>query len=456
MEINFGFSGLPGDAIDSTSMCFCLVVLLFVGYSVWNGDVDIFHLHHQVYNTHQINTVAAVLSVLFTLICSALIRQRDVVLASKQVPLAAQFYPDTAWWALLWHVLAYLFAHATAVLYKIVIICYKAKRYRSMTNATYINEQRARNASPKRILIVHASVGSGHKRAAQAIEEEIKAKIAVDPGRDDYVVNVLDIVETQEWFLRTVYKQAFMSLVSKDYGQAFIGFMFEKSNEAAPMAPDNGYIQTLLEEAFMLSFVEYLLDFRPDIIINTHFLGLKVISHLRTKVKAFNVPQVCAVTDFDVHAYWACTPCEQFFVARDECRHALVQMGISENSIKTFGMPIVPAFKTVRTKKKCLKDLELDGSLPIILLMSGEDDVFDTYKALLNMDEACQIALICGRQGDIRKELGKINVPSHHKVKLEGFTRVMHEYLACADMIITKVSEPAGFTETPRLLTFIL
>ena len=30
---------------------------------------------------------------------------------------------------------------------------------------------------PKRILIIHASVGSGHKRAAQAIEEAVKLVI---------------------------------------------------------------------------------------------------------------------------------------------------------------------------------------------------------------------------------------------------------------------------------------
>ena len=54
------------------------------------------------------------------------------------------------------------------------------------------------------------------------------------------------------------------------------------------------------------------------------------------------------------------------------------------------------------------------------------------------MDTSCQIALICGRQGDIRSELAKITVPDHHKVKLEGFTTVMHEYLQCADIIITK------------------
>ena len=72
----------------------------------------------------------------------------------------------------------------------------------------------------------------------------------------------------------------------------------------APDKENSGFvakIQKWLEESLMLSFIEYIFEFEPDVIINTHFLGLKVISHMRRKLpKTFQVPQVCAVTDFDV------------------------------------------------------------------------------------------------------------------------------------------------------------
>ena len=66
------------------------------------------------------------------------------------------------------------------------------------------------------------------------------------------------------------------------------------------------------------------------------------------------------------------------------------------------------------------------------------------------MNTGCQIAVICGRQDDIRAELEKVKVPDQHKVKLEGFTTVMHEYLQCADIIITK---PGGLTTAESLAT---
>ena len=432
---------------DRISACFILAVFVFVGSSVIDGSINILQLHHRLYKTHQLNTVAALLSFLFTVVAGIVKNTHPTILtyiADEEAKPYLFIWKDSlsikSHQTIFLHIVFYLLGHVVAVLYKLIIVAFKAYKYRQLTKVG-LNKC---TGQPKRILIIHASVGSGHKRAAQAIEEAIKERIinsggeiASDNDNDNNndekngktVVKVLDIIDTQEWFLRTVYKKGFMTLVGEDWGQAFIGLMFDRSNQQAPGLDvgEHGFFQTVLEEAFSLSFVEYLFNFKPDIIINTHFLGLKIISHLRQKLPAFNVPQVTAVTDFDVHAYWACQPCEQFFVARDECRHALQEMGISNDLIQITGMPIVQAFSNVRSKQKCLKDLQLDGKLPIILLMAGGDDIFETYNALLEMTTSVQIALVCGRHEDLRDQLLAINVPIRHKVKIEGFTRVMRK-----------------------------
>ena len=405
-----------------------------------DGDVDLFHIHHKIYRTHEINTVAAVLSVILSL--SVAVYKRTIL---SYVPVPSMLSTPVRETVFI-HVIAFTCAHVIAVLYKFIIIIYKVSKYRSLTKTALKQEE----GPPQKILIIYASVGSGHKRAAQAIQEALSSELGTTTSGVE--IRMLDIVDTQEWFLKTIYKELFMTLVGKDWGQAFIGLMFEKSNASAPGIDiqHSGYLQTLLEESFSLSFVEYLFDYKPDVIINTHFLGLKIVSHLRSKLALFQIPQVTAVTDFDVHAYWALGQCEQFFVARDECRHALCQMGIDAKKVQILGMPIVRAFKNIRPKAKCVKDLGLNPRLPIILLMSGGDDIFETYDNLLRMKTGCQIAVICGRQDDIRAELRKVEVPNQHKVKLEGFTTVMHEYLQCADIIITK---PGGLTTAESLAT---
>ena len=50
----------------------------------------------------------------------------------------------------------------------------------------------------------------------------------------------------------------------------------------------------------------------------------------------------------------------------------------------------------------------------------------------------------------LKAKLEAVAVPSRHKCKLEGFTRKMHYYLQCADVIITK---PGGLTTAESLAT---
>ena len=115
-------------------------------------------------------------------------------------------------------------------------------------------------------------------------------------------------------------------------------------------------------------------------------------------------------------------------------------------------MPVVRDFShNLPSRQECLDALGLDGSRPVILLMAGGDDVFQTYDALLSIEETpLQIALVCGRYAKKKAKLETVPVPPRHKCKIEGFTRKMHYYLQCADIIITK---PGGLTTAESLAT---
>jgi processive 1,2-diacylglycerol beta-glucosyltransferase len=430
----------------------CAAILGHVGVDVLQGRVNLLHIHHQVTRTHQTNTISAVLRVLLT--CAVALAPDVAVLGvCRRWPLLSDYATSSSpfWGRIALHAAAVLVAQAFAVGYKVCVVLFKVWRYRTLTAQGLTGEGRADGLAPRRILIVHASVGSGHKRAAQAIREALEAAYAADGT--PVVIKTLDVVDSMEWFLKAVYKDGFMTLVTRDWGSAFVGLMFDKSNQTAPgiTVGSSGFLQTVLEESFMLSFVETIFNFKPDVIVNTHFLSLKVLAHMRNTISAFDVPQVTVVTDYDVHAFWAVRPCERFFVARDECRHALTQFGIPDSTISVTGMPVVRDFShNLPPRSECLAELGLDGSRPVILMMAGGDDVFETYDALLSLTMPLQIALVCGRYADKKAKLEAVVVPARHKCKLEGFTRKMHYYLQCADVIITK---PGGLTTAESLAT---
>src|ERR1044071_7177121 len=70
-------------------------------------------------------------------------------------------------------------------------------------------------------------------------------------------------------------------------------------------------------------------EYRPDITVCPHFLPAEIISWLKAKQRV-RFRQAIVVTDFDVHAMWLCHHYEQYFVALDETREHLVRLGIPE------------------------------------------------------------------------------------------------------------------------------
>ncbi|GMI46499.1 hypothetical protein TrCOL_g10356 [Triparma columacea] len=304
------------------------------------------------------------------------------------------------------------------------------------------------NDPPQRVLIVHGSIGAGHKRAAQAISEAFQEKYP------EVCVETVDIVDFAGSLFNTIYKKGYLSLSEKTWGSHLVGWAFDAGNTKRP-----GWAKRLLQEAFLLDFIRYIYKFQPDVIVNTHFLSTEIVAGLRRR-KLLHIPQVTVVTDYDAHAYWANYPCEMFFVGQPGAKGNLIHVNpkIEEDNVMVTGIPCVPAFTSLPTKSKCIKNLGLAGDKgrPIILICAsgakynGRPSVFTLYEQALSCQEELEIVVITGRQKDLRAELDEIEVPSRHKVKLEGFTRVMHWYMQAADLIITK---PGGLTTAESLAT---
>ncbi|GMH59861.1 hypothetical protein TL16_g02916 [Triparma laevis f. inornata] len=301
---------------------------------------------------------------------------------------------------------------------------------------------------PQRVLIVHGSVGAGHKRAAQALSDTFQQRYP------EIVVEVVDIVDFAGSFFSSVYKTGYLSLSEKTWGSHLVGYFFDAGNTERP-----GWFKRLIQEAFLLDFINYIYKFKPDVIVNTHFLSTEIVAGLRRR-QLLKIPQVTVVTDYDAHAYWANYPNEKFFVGQEGAVGNLTHVNpqIEQDDVLVTGIPCVPAFSAVPTQKQCIKNLGLAGEKgrPIVLICAsgaiyeGRPSVFTLYEQALSCSSKLEIVIITGRQKDLRSQLEQIAVRPQHKVKLEGFTKVMHEYMTAADLIITK---PGGLTTAESLAT---
>src|SRR5436305_8925950 len=121
------------------------------------------------------------------------------------------------------------------------------------------------------ILILHATAGAGHTRAAQAI-----AAALVSTGKSYRVVDTLECTSS---FFRKMYVKSYIDLVQK--APALWGYFYDKADVVHP--PDSKRVRARLafDKLNSRSFKKLLDDAKPKRIVCTHFLPLELLSDLK-------------------------------------------------------------------------------------------------------------------------------------------------------------------------------
>jgi processive 1,2-diacylglycerol beta-glucosyltransferase len=175
-----------------------------------------------------------------------------------------------------------------------------------------------------------------------------------------------------------------------------------------------------------------------------------MIAHLKRKGE-FATPQFTVTTDFETHRLWVNQPCERYFTATAEGAAYLAHWGVPRDTIAVTGIPIHPAFSRPPSREQCLANHNLAGDRPIVLQLGGGfgvGPVETIYRTLLAVDVPLEIITVAGRNEALREQLSRIAIPDRHRAHVLGFTEVIHELMAVADLVVTK---PGGLTSSESL-----
>jgi processive 1,2-diacylglycerol beta-glucosyltransferase len=295
---------------------------------------------------------------------------------------------------------------------------------------------------PKKILVLHASVGAGHTRAAKAVA----AALALEsPETQVVVVDALDLARP---LFRRAYGKGYLDLVDK--APALFGYLFEITDRRPSPRALGDRLRRAVQRWGVGDLSDLLTGGGWDAIVNTHFLAPELISALR-RAGELNAPQLTVVTDFDAHRIWAHDPCERYCVASATAAASLRGHGVAASAIEITGIPVDPAFSVPVSRDAARRAFGLSGGYPVVVQSAGGHGVGpleDVYRALLASTVPSEIVVVCGRNEAARQSLGKIRPPSRHRVKLLGFTERMRELMSVADLLVTK---PGGLTVSEAL-----
>ena len=293
-----------------------------------------------------------------------------------------------------------------------------------------------------RVLVLSASSGAGHVRAAQAVEQ---AFLELGAARE---IRHIDTLEYTNRAFRRLYSKAYLDIIRK--APAVLGWLYDKMDR--PWKRERRRLA--FDKLNTRRFVKMLQQHQPDIVVCTHFLPAEIISWLKAKER-LAARQAIVITDFDVHAMWLCHHFEHYFVALDETREHLIKLGIPAQTVTVSGIPIDPVFSEEKDAAKMRRKHGLRGRATTLLISAGGfgvGPIEHLMKSLFELKHPAQIVAVCGRSAPLKRRLetlasGVADV-KRLSVKVLGYTTEMDELMTAADILVGK---PGGLTTSEAL-----
>ena len=287
-----------------------------------------------------------------------------------------------------------------------------------------------------KMMVLYAQAGGGHRKAAEAIAEQ-----GTSQGHLMQLVDALkEVGPLEDQAICGSYR-----LMARYIPQAF-GLLYRQANKETGLSQ----LTVRLNEFYAHRLLSVIEDCQPDVIISTYHFASEMVSHLKTQGKV-QAPLVCVITDYGLHRAWLAPQIDAYAVACEEMVAQLSNAGVSRKKIHVSGMPVGANFAHPKDPAACKAQLNLLPDLPLVLMMAGSfgvDKVIQMYQAAAALEENFQLAVITGRNPHLYESLRQLLPHSPKPTKLVSFTHKVADYMAAADLLVTK---PGGMTVSEAL-----
>lgn len=290
------------------------------------------------------------------------------------------------------------------------------------------------------IMVLSAAAGAGHVSAAEALVGACHAK--------GISARHIEVLKYTNAVYRKAYSDLYLELVNRRpellgwiYNALDKPWKYEKRRLALDMMNTGPFLRLMTKQP-------------PRIVLCTHFLPAELILHLKKKHR-LDMPLGVIVTDYDAHAMWLYRNVDWYFVACEETKVYLAEVGIPEGSIHVTGIPIKPSFAAPLSREEERKTLGLEDGRTTILMTAGGfgvGPVEGLVDGLEKLRHPVQIVVICGKNSGLKERL-ESRSGDPHPLKVVGYTTEMHRWMAASDLLVGKVG---GLTSAEALASGLM
>jgi 1,2-diacylglycerol 3-beta-galactosyltransferase len=160
-------------------------------------------------------------------------------------------------------------------------------------------------------------------------------------------------------------------------------------------------------------------------------------------------PFVTVVTDLvTTHALWFNPRADLCIVPTEGARERALRYGMQAEQVKVIGLPVANRFCQPPNDRQAIRSrLGWPQDRPVIVLVGGGDGMGPLEgiaSAIAEANLQAALVIITGRNGKLRERLTARTWPM--PTFIEGFVREMPDYMAAADILVTKAG-PSTISE---------
>jgi processive 1,2-diacylglycerol beta-glucosyltransferase len=278
-----------------------------------------------------------------------------------------------------------------------------------------------------RVLILHASVGLGHRRAAEALARAFTLRGAT--------AQVADTLDYGGPLFRQLYAGSYLDLSEK--APVLWAYFYQRADTVESQLAQ--VLRAWVDRVGVTELSALVARFQPDAIVCTHFLPADLFAQERRRGQT-TPPLYCVVTDYTGHVFWVYPEVDQYYVATDLTKRVLAERGVSPARMRVTGIPVDPAIAEPKDRAAVRAALDL-GDGPVITLFGSGLNVKRTQQIvtdLLYEDVVGSLVVVAGRNAELVGALQ--NLPKRHRlpVRVLGFVNNVDDLVAASDLVITK------------------
>ena len=309
-----------------------------------------------------------------------------------------------------------------------------------------------------KIIIAHASVGSGHKTAAHAISlalELLQKESEVNTNYETEMVDILDYgkIKVDGNAYASTFTGATRPINDLTWRYTFTGRLL--------WGGGTGY-----SRVFFSAFTKKVEQDKPKAIVCTHITAANAAVGAKM-ITGQNFPVICVPTDYEVEGLWPHAHADLFCVANEEMAETLRARHIPESKIKITGMPTNPEFTLSYDRDDVCANFGLPHNKQLVLAIAGASllqpyvhikKVIENLVPYVHELKNLHFVIVVGKDSELKRDL-KAFIAEHNitNITVLGYVEQMAMLLNACDLVVCKAG---GMTvteclcaKTPMVLT---